>query len=618
MRTLLVDNHDSYTYNVFHLLAAASGEEPVVVNNDAVSWRVLSRSDFDAIVLSPGPGRPERWHDFGVCRDILRYSEIPVLGICLGHQGIGNLLEGDVSSAPMAMHGRLSHVRHSDTGIFEGIPQDFSVVRYHSLAITGPPGPEGHVTAWADDGVVMGIEHTSRPIWGVQFHPESIATEHGRAIAENFYALASRLRGHRPTEPPPGGPTGRNATDGPISRPSRRRPIGGGDGRRCGCGCGSSRGRRRPSTLFERLFARRRERLLARQRRRADLARPVLLPGHQRRPRALPARIRRRRRRGRGQARAPRHRRAQVDLRPARPRARQARGRAAAGAGAGADRRLRRLPRLRAARPTAARPTCTAPTCRTRLMMLANRVVAVDHVRRRTYVCAVGREDDRRGRRVAGGRRGARRRGDRRPAARRPPTPAPEDPRRPRHLPLRPRPRALPRRHRRQPGRTGGGRVLRGLPHRPVLDRRQPRPVRPLPPPAAQQPGAVRRLPQVRRARDRQLLAGALPLGRPRPPGRGAPDQGDDLPQRGPGRRRRPPRRARRRRKDHGRAPDDRRPAAQRRRPGLRRRQRQRPGADGDRALRDRAPDRLDDPGLRWNRGARRSSACTPASPAAR
>jgi len=206
MRTLLVDNHDSYTYNVFHLLAAASGAEPVVVNNDAVSWRVLSRSDFDAIVLSPGPGRPERWHDFGVCRDILRYSEIPVLGICLGHQGIGNLLEGDVSSAPMAMHGRLSHVRHSDSGLFEGIPQDFSVVRYHSLAITGPVGPEGHETAWSDDGVVMGVEHNSRPMWGVQFHPESIATEHGRAIAENFYAMASRHRRQRPVPSPPSTP----------------------------------------------------------------------------------------------------------------------------------------------------------------------------------------------------------------------------------------------------------------------------------------------------------------------------------------------------------------------------------------------------------------------------
>jgi para-aminobenzoate synthetase len=192
MRTLLVDNHDSYTYNVFHLLAAASGEEPTVVNNDAVSWRVLSRSKFDAFVLSPGPGRPERWHDFGVCRDILRYSEVPVLGICLGHQGIGNLLEGGVTSAPQPMHGRLSHVRHRGTGIFTGVPQDFSVVRYHSLAITGPVGPEGHVVAWADDGVVMGVEHDSRPMWGVQFHPESIATEFGDRIARNFFELAER------------------------------------------------------------------------------------------------------------------------------------------------------------------------------------------------------------------------------------------------------------------------------------------------------------------------------------------------------------------------------------------------------------------------------------------
>jgi para-aminobenzoate synthetase len=192
MRTLLVDNHDSYTYNVFHLLAAASGEEPTVVNNDAVSWRVLSRSKFDAYVLSPGPGRPERWHDFGVCRDILRYSEVPVLGICLGHQGIGNLLEGGVTSAPQPMHGRLSHVRHRGTGIFTGVPQDFSVVRYHSLAITGPVGPEDHVVAWADDGVVMGVEHDSRPIWGVQFHPESIATEFGDRIARNFFELAAR------------------------------------------------------------------------------------------------------------------------------------------------------------------------------------------------------------------------------------------------------------------------------------------------------------------------------------------------------------------------------------------------------------------------------------------
>jgi para-aminobenzoate synthetase len=199
VKTLLVDNHDSYTYNVFHLLAAASGDEPMVVNNDAVSWRVLTRMDFDAIVLSPGPGHPSRWHDFGVCRDILRHSEVPVFGICLGHQGIGNLLEGTVNRAPMAMHGRLSRVMHEGKGIFKDVPQGFSVVRYHSLAITTPPGPEGHVVAWSEDGVVMGVEHTKRPIWGVQFHPESISTEYGLKIAQNFFDLAAGYQ--RPQKP---------------------------------------------------------------------------------------------------------------------------------------------------------------------------------------------------------------------------------------------------------------------------------------------------------------------------------------------------------------------------------------------------------------------------------
>jgi para-aminobenzoate synthetase len=215
VKTLLVDNHDSYTYNVFHLLAAASGEEPMVVNNDAVSWRVLTRMDFDAIVLSPGPGHPSRWHDFGVCRDILRHSEIPVFGICLGHQGIGNLLEGTVNRAPMAMHGRLSRVMHEGKGLFKGVPQGFSVVRYHSLAITSPPGPEGSICAWSDDGVVMGVEHTKRPIWGVQFHPESISTEYGLKIAQNFFDLAAQ---HRRAERPAG-----RATIAPLS--ARRAPA---------------------------------------------------------------------------------------------------------------------------------------------------------------------------------------------------------------------------------------------------------------------------------------------------------------------------------------------------------------------------------------------------------
>ncbi|HWF32811.1 MAG TPA: aminodeoxychorismate synthase component I [Solirubrobacteraceae bacterium] len=244
MSTLLVDNYDSYTYNVFHLLAAVSGEEPIVVHNDAISWTALSRWDFDAIVLSPGPGRPQRWHDFGVCADILRHSEIPVLGICLGHQGIGNLLSGMVGAAPEPMHGRLSRVQHDDRGLFAGVPQGFSVVRYHSLAVSGSLGPEGRVTAWTDDGVVMGIEHRRRPLWGVQFHPESIATEHGRRIVENFYdRLENRARARTQSRrfssapAPTGLPDAGAADDAPLKL--RVRSIAG-----------------EPSTesLFERLF----------------------------------------------------------------------------------------------------------------------------------------------------------------------------------------------------------------------------------------------------------------------------------------------------------------------------------------------------------------------------
>lgn len=208
MSTLLVDNYDSYTYNVFHLLAAACGEEPIVVHNDMVSWRALERWDFDAIVLSPGPGHPARWHDFGVCADILRSSEIPVLGVCLGHQGLGHVLKATVTYAPTVMHGRLSPVKHTGEGLFAGIPQDFEVVRYHSLAVSGSLGDEGREIAWTSDGVVMGIEHATRPLWGVQFHPESICTEYGHQLLKNFYALAQERkpkrarRLNRPSVPP--------------------------------------------------------------------------------------------------------------------------------------------------------------------------------------------------------------------------------------------------------------------------------------------------------------------------------------------------------------------------------------------------------------------------------
>ncbi len=242
MRTLLVDNHDSYTYNVFHLLAGVSGEEPIVVDNDAVSWRALSRWDFDAIVLSPGPGTPRRWHDFCVCDDILRYSEIPVLGICLGHQGLGKMLDGNVSSAPEAMHGRLSKIFHEGAGLFADIPQGFPVVRYHSLAITGMSS-DGNVCAWADDGVVMGIEHRRRPLWGVQFHPESIATTHGATLVRNFYALAEQCKS------PSARPARRPAAP---SRKVEARPAGSSDTRLL---MRTIPGEPSTEVLFERLFA---------------------------------------------------------------------------------------------------------------------------------------------------------------------------------------------------------------------------------------------------------------------------------------------------------------------------------------------------------------------------
>jgi para-aminobenzoate synthetase len=249
--TLLIDNYDSYTYNVFHLLAAVSGEEPIVVHNDMVSWTALSRWDFDAIVLSPGPGRPERWHDFGVCADILRFSEIPVLGVCLGHQGLGHVLDATVATTPIVMHGRRSRVRHLGSGLFAGIPQNFAVVRYHSLAVTGSLGPDGRATAWTDDGVVMGIEHRRRPLWGVQFHPESVATEHGHKLIENFYARArhrSPSRSHPRRTPPP-----RRAPARQRQPPSAGRTAG---DQRVQLSVRTLAGEPSTDVLFERLFGR--------------------------------------------------------------------------------------------------------------------------------------------------------------------------------------------------------------------------------------------------------------------------------------------------------------------------------------------------------------------------
>ncbi|HET9382584.1 MAG TPA: aminodeoxychorismate synthase component I [Streptomyces sp.] len=191
MHTLLVDNYDSFTFNLFHLLAEANGRDPVVIRNDEPGWTIGHLEGFDNVVLSPGPGTPGRPADFGICRDIVRDARIPVLGVCLGHQGIALLSGASVDRAPEPRHGRVSAVEHSGTGLFAGIPSPFDVVRYHSLTVTDLPADALEATAWTADGILMGLRHTSRPLWGVQFHPESICSEHGLRLMQNFRDLTA-------------------------------------------------------------------------------------------------------------------------------------------------------------------------------------------------------------------------------------------------------------------------------------------------------------------------------------------------------------------------------------------------------------------------------------------
>jgi para-aminobenzoate synthetase len=189
LKTLLIDNYDSFTYNLFQLLAEVNGEEPDVVRNDRASWRELAGRDFDNVVISPGPGRPDEPRDFRVCADAIRETRMPLLGVCLGHQGIGHVAGARVVHAPEAMHGRLSAVYHDGSPLFAGVPQGFEAVRYHSLCLAEPLPSELEATAWTSDGVLMGVAHRSRPLWGVQFHPESICTDWGRRLLENFRDL---------------------------------------------------------------------------------------------------------------------------------------------------------------------------------------------------------------------------------------------------------------------------------------------------------------------------------------------------------------------------------------------------------------------------------------------
>ncbi len=202
MKTLLIDNYDSFTYNLFQLLSEANGEEPIVVRNDELSWAELaSGRDFDNVVVSPGPGNPDRESDFGVCAEAIRESEVPLLGVCLGHQGLCSAYGAKVVHAPEAMHGRISAITHEDTGLFAGLPREFQVVRYHSLCVEQPLPPELEGVAWTSDGILMAVAHRERPQWGLQFHPESICTDHGRALLARFRDLTIEHAGRRNGSP---------------------------------------------------------------------------------------------------------------------------------------------------------------------------------------------------------------------------------------------------------------------------------------------------------------------------------------------------------------------------------------------------------------------------------
>ncbi|MEU2775989.1 aminodeoxychorismate synthase component I [Streptomyces sp. NPDC007162] len=192
MKTLLIDNYDSYTYNLFQLIAEVNGEEPVVVRNDDGDGALSRLAGFDNVVVSPGPGHPGNSRDFGISARVIAGATVPVLGVCLGHQGIALGEDARVVAAPQPRHGHLSRVRHDGRDLFEGLPQDFTAVRYHSLAVYEPLPAALEATAWAEDGVLMGLRHRERPLWGVQFHPESVLTEYGHRMLVNFRNLTAR------------------------------------------------------------------------------------------------------------------------------------------------------------------------------------------------------------------------------------------------------------------------------------------------------------------------------------------------------------------------------------------------------------------------------------------
>lgn len=201
---ILIDNYDSFTFNLFHYLGGL-GADVVVHRNDKISVADVMALEPEAIVLSPGPCTP---NEAGICLDLIAKaaSTIPILGVCLGHQAIGQVFGGKVVRAPAPVHGKLTEVRHSNSGVFRGINGPFKATRYHSLVVDRASMPRELIAnAETDDHLVMGLMHESLAVHGVQFHPESIASEHGHLMLKNFLELAAdwnTLHGRRPSTLP--------------------------------------------------------------------------------------------------------------------------------------------------------------------------------------------------------------------------------------------------------------------------------------------------------------------------------------------------------------------------------------------------------------------------------
>lgn len=195
-KTLVIDNYDSFTYNLVHFLGEL-GADITVVRNDKITLDEIATMAPEAIVLSPGPCTP---NEAGICLDVIdRFkADIPMLGVCLGHQAMGQAMGGEVIRAPHLVHGKTSRINHTGKGLFRGLNDGFEATRYHSLTVRPETLPDVlEVTASTEDGLIMGMQHTSLPLHGVQFHPESIASENGHALLQNFLNLTRDFHQNR-------------------------------------------------------------------------------------------------------------------------------------------------------------------------------------------------------------------------------------------------------------------------------------------------------------------------------------------------------------------------------------------------------------------------------------